>query len=129
MKERSLLYFITAVIATILFLVSIIIRSFDWFSTYGEHVMPIMYALFIPVVLLWIGWYFQNNGFLLAASIIVAVLIGQQFVSVGVLNGDPFVPSLYAPMVKTVYVLGLILMFGTSGIGFYSYLKLNLVKK
>lgn len=129
MKERSLLYFITAVIATILFLVSIIIRSFDWFITYGEYVMPIMYALFIPVVLLWIGWYFQNKGFLLAASAIVAVLIGQQFISVGVLNGYIFISSLYAPMVKTIFVLGLILMVATSGLGFYTYLKLNLVKK
>lgn len=128
MKERSLLYFITAVIATILFLVSIIVRTFDWYTTYGEHVMPIVYALFVPVVLLWVGWYFQNKGYLLAASIIVAVLIGQQFESVGVLNGVIFISGLYAPMVKTTFVLGLILMVASSGLGFYTYLKLNQVK-
>ena len=100
MKERSILYFITAVTATILFLVSIIVRSFDWYTTYGQYVMPVMYALFFPVVLLWVGWYFQNKGYLLAASVIVAVLIGQQFESVGVLNGVIFVSGLYAPMVK-----------------------------
>ena len=129
MKERSILYFITAVTATILFLVSIIVRSFDWYTTYGQYVMPVMYALFFPVVLLWVGWYFQNKGYLLAASVIVAVLIGQQFESVGVLNGVIFVSGLYAPMVKTTFVLGLILMLATSGIGFYSYLKLNQVNK
>jgi len=129
MKERSILYFITAVTATILFLVSIIVRSFDWYTTYGQYVMPVMYALFFPVVLLWVGWYFQNKGYLLAASVIVAVLIGQQFESVGVLNGVIFVSGLYAPMVKTTFVLGLILMIATSGIGFYSYLKLNQVNK
>jgi hypothetical protein len=91
--------------------------------------MPVMYALFFPVVLLWVGWYFQNKGYLLAASVIVAVLIGQQFESVGVLNGVIFVSGLYAPMVKTTFVLGLILMIATSGIGFYSYLKLNQVNK
>jgi hypothetical protein len=128
MKERSLLYFITAVIATTLFLVSIIVQSFDWYTTYGKFVMPSMYALFIPVVLLWVGWYFQNKGFLLASSVIVAVLIGQQFESVGVLNGAIFVSGLYAPMVKTTFVLGLILTFASSGLGFYTYLKLNQVK-
>ncbi len=129
MKERSLLYFITAVIASILFLVSIIIRSFDWFSTYGYAVMPTMYALFIPVVLLWVGWYFQNKGFLLSASIFVAVLLGLQFNTVGVINGDIFVLSTYAPMVKTSFVLGIILMLATSGIGFYVYLRMHLIKQ
>jgi len=116
------------VIATILFLVSIIIRSFEWFGTYGEHVMPVMYALFIPAVLLWVGWFYQNKGFLLAASVMIAVLIGQQF-GFGILNGDLFITARFAPMVKTVYVLGFILMFSTAGIGFYTYLKLNQVKK
>jgi len=129
MKERSLLYFITAVIATILFLVSIIVRSFEWYTTYGEYVMPIMYALFVPVVLLWVGWYFQNKGYLLATSVIVAILIGQQFEFVGVLNGGIFISGLYAPMVKTTFVLGLILMFASSGLGFYTYLKLSQVNE
>ncbi len=125
MKERSLLYFITAVIASVLFLVSILVRMLDWFSTYGYLVMPTMYELFIPVVLLWIGWYFQNKGFLLSAVIIVSVLAGAQFDYVGVLNGQIFVLVAFAPAVKTAYVLGLVLSFATAGIGFYSYYKLN----
>ncbi len=129
MKERSLLYFITAVIASVLFLVSIVVRSFDWFSTYGYAVMPTMYALFIPVVILWVGWFFQNKGFLLSGAIIVAVLLGLQFDTVGILNGNLFVLGMYAPMVKTSYVLGIILMLGTSGIGFYTYLRMSLPKQ
>lgn len=128
MKERSLLYFITAVIASVLFLVSIIVRSFDWFSTYGYAVMPTMYALFIPVVILWVGWYFQNKGFLLSGSIIVAVLLGLQFNTAGILNGTIFVLGMYAPMVKTSFVLGVILMLATSGIGFFTYLRMNVSK-
>jgi len=129
MKERSLLYFITAVIASVLFLVSIVVRSFDWFSTYGYAVMPTMYALFIPVVILWVGWFFQNKGFLLSGSIVVAVLLGLQFNTVGILNGNIFVLGMYAPMVKTSFVLGIILMLATSGIGFYTYMKLSLPKQ
>ncbi|MCF7930400.1 MAG: hypothetical protein K9L02_02695 [Acholeplasmataceae bacterium] len=129
MKERSLLYFITAVIASVLFLVSIVVRSFDWFSTYGYAVMPTMYALFIPVVILWVGWFFQNKGFLLSGSIVVAVLLGLQFNTAGILNGNIFVLGMYAPMVKTSFVLGVILMLATSGIGFYTYLKLSLPKQ
>ena len=129
MKERSLLYFITAVIASVLFLVSIVVRSFDWFSTYGYAVMPTMFALLIPVVLLWVGWFYQNKGFLLSGSIFVAVLLGFQFDTVGILNGNIFVLGMYAPMVKTSFVLGVILMLATSGIGFYTYLKLSLPKQ
>ncbi|MBU1093294.1 MAG: hypothetical protein KKH01_02400 [Firmicutes bacterium] len=129
MKERSLLYFITAVTASVLFLVSIIIRSLDWFGSYGYAVMPTMYELFIPVVLLWVGWYFQNKGFLLSASVLVAVLFGQHFNYTGVLNGDIFILSTYAPMVKTVYVLGFILLLSVTGIGFYSYLKMHISKQ
>ncbi|MBU1141372.1 MAG: hypothetical protein KKG64_02490 [Firmicutes bacterium] len=128
MKERSLLYFITAVVASVLFLVSILIRTQDWFTTYGYLVMPTMYELFIPLVLLWVGWYFQNKGFLLSAAIIVSVLLGMHFDHVGVLNGQIFVLVLYAPAVKTSFVLGFILLLATSGLGFFTYLKLHLAK-
>ncbi len=125
MKERSLLYFITAVIASVLFLISIIIRTQPWFSTYGYLVMPTFYELFIPVVLLWVGWYFQNKGFLLSAAIIVSVLLGMHFDHVGVLNNQIFVLLTYAPAVKTSFVLGLVLLLATSGLGYFTYFKIN----
>lgn len=125
MKERNLLYFITAVIASVLFLVSILVTTLDWFSTYGEFATPTMYALIIPVVLFWVGWYYQNKGFLLSATIIVSVLTGIHFDNLGVLNGQIFVLASFAPAVKTSFVLSLTLMLAIDGFGYLSYYKLN----
>jgi hypothetical protein len=129
MKERSLLYFITAVIASVLFLGSILITSQRWFTSYGLLAMPRWYMLFIPVVLLWVGWFTESKGFLLASSILVSLVLSMQLDYSGILNGIIFVPSLYAPMVKTVFVLGFMLMLGTSGLGFFTFWKLHQVKK
>lgn len=129
MKERSLLYFITAVTASILFLVSILVRTFVWFPTYGYAIMPTMYSLFIPAALLWVGWYFQNKGLLLSGATIVAVLLGLQFEWAGIVNGGIPLLNSYAPVVKTSFVLGIILMLGTSVLGFFTYVKLQLPKK
>ncbi|MCR3906314.1 MAG: hypothetical protein NUK62_04745 [Tenericutes bacterium] len=129
MKERSLLYFITAVVASVLFLVALLIRTQGWFNTYGVLVMPSLHKLLIPVVLLWIGWYFENKGFLLSASIILTVLFGLHLDQWGVLNGDIFIVSQYAPAVRTAFVLGFILLLGGSGLGYYSYLTLSFEKK
>jgi len=130
MKERSLLYFITAVVSSVLFLVALLIRTQPWFIMYGSHALPSLYTLFIPVVLLWIGWYFQNKGFLLSASIFLSVILTMFWdKSAGVLNGDIHVISAYAPGVKTAFVLGSMLMIGTFALGFYTYMKSELEKE
>lgn len=125
MKERSLLYFITAVIASVLFLVSILVRTQPWFINYGYLAMPSIYKLFIPVVLLWVGWYYQNKGLLLSATIIVSVLLGGFFDHVGVLTNDIFVLISFAPAVKTSFVLGMVLQLAIVGLGYFTYFKVN----
>ena len=129
MKERSLLYFITAVVTTVLFLVSILITTQRWFDTYGVMAMPSWYMFLIPVILLWVGWFFEVKGYLLAASILLSILLGGQFDYTGLVNGSQFVPSLYAPMVRTVYVLGLMLLIGSTGLGYFTYHQLHQIKK
>lgn len=128
MKERSLLYFITAVVASVLFLVALLIRTQGWFDAYGMLVMPSLYKLFIPVVLLWVGWYFENKGFLLSSAVLFTVLFGVHLDDWGVLTGDTFIVSQYAPAVKTTFVLTFILLLGSLGLGYYTYLKLSIDK-
>jgi hypothetical protein len=129
MKERSLLYFITAVVSSVLFLVALLTRTQPWFIMYGSHAMPSLHTLFIPVVLLWVGWYFQSKGFLLSASIFLTVILTIFWDnSAGILNGDIHVISSYAPGVRTAFVLGSMLMIGTFATGFYTYLMGELKK-
>ena len=125
MKERSLLYFITALTVTILLIISLVIRAMDWFPTYGSFAMPAFYYFLIPTALLWVGWYFNKKDFLLAASIILAVAFSLHLDNAGVLNGSIRVISAYRPMVKTVFVLSLVLITACSGLGFYSYFRLE----
>ncbi|MDO9630161.1 MAG: hypothetical protein Q7I99_09710, partial [Acholeplasmataceae bacterium] len=92
--------------------------------------LPSIYTLFIPVVLLWVGWYFQNKGFLLSASIFLSVVLTMFWdKSAGVLNGDIHVISAYAPGVKTVFVLGSMLIIGTFVMGYFIYIKSDLDKE
>ena len=125
MKERSLLYFITALTVTILLIISLVIRTMDWFPTYGSFAMPGFYYFLIPTALLWVGWYFNQNAFLLAASIILAIAFSLHLDNVGVLDGSIRVISSQRPMVKTVFVLSLVLITASSGLGFYSYFRLE----
>lgn len=125
MKERSLLYFITAVVATILFIVAVIVRFLDWFPNYGLYVLPAIHKLLIPVVLLWIGWYFENKGFLLASSILISVLFMFQLDYAGILNGRIYVISSLAPIVRTTFVLGFMLSLGSIALGFYTWFILH----
>ena len=126
MKERSLLYFLTAVIASVLFLVAIITRFFPWFNNFGILVIPTLHKLIFPLILLWVGWYFENKGFLISATIISTILLMFHMDNAGLLNGDIFIPSAYAPLVKTTYVLGFILMLASVVLGFFTYLKSKL---
>lgn len=131
MKERNLFYFVTAVIASVLFLISLLIRLFPWFSSYGDIALPATYKLFIPVALLWVGWFFESKGFLLAALAIFAVSFGLQLDQFSVLsdNGGIYVPTQYRPEVRTAYVLGFVLFLASIGFGFYTYLTLELESK
>ncbi|MDY0075484.1 MAG: hypothetical protein WC992_06490 [Acholeplasmataceae bacterium] len=127
MKERNLLYFITALTVSILLILSLVIRAFNWFRAYGTFAMPPFYYFLIPAILLWVGWFFESKGFLLATMILVAMLFGIHLESAGVLNGNIHVISSQAPMVRTVFMLTLILLSGCAGLGFYTYFKLEKV--
>ncbi|MFU8792986.1 MAG: hypothetical protein ACNA7K_03085 [Acholeplasmataceae bacterium] len=125
MKERNLFYFITAVVLSTLFILSLFVRIQVWFPTYGNQVIPSLNKLIIPLFLIWIGWVFESKGFLLATAIATTVLFGFHLDTFSILNGDPFVPSFYAPLVRTSYVLGALLLAGTSGLGYYTYLTIE----
>jgi hypothetical protein len=130
MKERNLLYFITALVASILLLVSILVRTQAWFNinNYGVLAVPTIHYLLIPVILLWIGWYFENKGFLLSAAIILSVVFALHLDHSGLLNNVPYIVSRYAPAVKTSYVLSLILTLGSVGLAFFTYIKEEIKK-
>ena len=129
MKERNILYFISAVVASVLFIVALIPRFFPWFYLYGDFVVPPLYALFIPLAILWLSWFFENRGFFLSAAVIHVVVIIMHLGNVGLLNGDIYVVSAYAPMVRTIYTLTFILLAGIIVFGFYTYLKEDLKPK
>ena len=125
MKERNLLYFTTAIVVSILFLVSIIFRFSNWHTQYG-YVIPSIHKVIIPFALIWIGWYFKNNGFVLASVIILTVLFGEHLGNAGVLddsNIDFFVLLTYKPIVRTVYVVSFLLYVSCIGLGYFSYFK------
>ncbi|PKK93817.1 MAG: hypothetical protein CVV61_02690 [Tenericutes bacterium HGW-Tenericutes-6] len=123
MKERNLLYFITAVTATLFLIIQIIIRFMPWFNLYGIVALLPLHHSIIPVIVLWLAWYFEEKGLLLTSTAIFTVLLGLHMNNSGILSGTPYVISQYAPMVRTVYVLGFLVLLGTVGIGYYSYLK------
>ena len=125
MKERNLLYFITALTVTILLILSLVIRATPWFRAYGTFAMPPFYYFLIPTIILWLGWFFEQKNFLLAATILLAVFFGIHLDSSGVLNGGIHVISSQAPIVRTVYVLTLMLITGAAGLGFFTYYTLE----
>lgn len=121
MKERSLLYFLTAVILSTLLLISVLVRLFDWYPRYGNIVTPSFWLYLIPLLLIWIGWFFGSKGLLLASSILMTSLLIGHAGNIGILSGTPYVLSMYAPMVKTIYVVSLMLLIAIIGLGFYTY--------
>lgn len=123
MKERNLLYFITAVTATLFLIIQLIIRLMPWFNMYGVVALLPLHHAIIPVIVLWLAWYFEDKGLLLASTVVFTVLLGLHMNNSGILNGNPYVISQYAPMVRTVYVLGFLVLLGTVGLGYFSYLK------
>jgi hypothetical protein len=122
MKERSLLYFLTAVILSTLLLVSIVIKLMAWYPRYGEIVAPSLWLYIIPLVLVWVGWYFESKGFLLSTSILTVFIFILHANNIGLLSGNPYILSMYAPIVKSVYVVTLVLLASALSLGFYTYL-------
>ena len=130
MKERNLLYFTTATVVSILFLVSIILRFNDWHSLHA-YVIPTFHKMIIPIALIWLAWYFKNNGFFLASLIILVILFGNHLSHAGVLddgNTDYFVLMTYKPVVRTAYVISALLYTAAIGLGFFSYFKETEIK-
>ncbi|MFA6800926.1 MAG: hypothetical protein WCR19_02315 [Acholeplasmataceae bacterium] len=123
MKERNLLVFITALVASILLVISICLKFFIWYDVndYGLYAsIPTTFYL-IPVVILWLGWYLDDIKSVVIASAIMTINLYFHLEHVGVLNGNPLLVTSYAPMIKTVYVLNLVLMVATIISGFVSY--------
>jgi len=126
MKERDLLYFVTALITSVLFLASIFIRTQSWFNLYGVYTIPTLHKILFPLVIVWVGWYFESKGLLLSSVILVAVLLMFQLDHYNILtNIDPYVTSHLAPIVKTLYVLGIMLMTTITSLGLFTYFKLE----
>jgi hypothetical protein len=126
MKERDLLYFVTALITSVLFLVSLLVRTQSWFNNYGVYTMPVMVKVLIPLIIIWVGWFFESKGLLLSSVILVTVLLMFQLDHYNILtNRAPFVSSSLAPVVKTLYVLGIMLMTSIAGLGLFTYFKLE----
>lgn len=127
MKERNNTYFITAIVASILFVMAIVIRFFAFYSfnayEYADLVLPDYYYYIIPLALLWFAWYFEEELFDLLGTIMFAVFFMIHLENIGVLVGTPWIISSYAPMVKTVYMLGFLLFIGIIVAGFFDPLK------
>lgn len=123
MKERNLLVFITAVVASILLLMSIFVRFFNWFdvNNYGSYASLSTYFYILPVALLWLGWFIDDIKSVFAASLLMVVNLYFHLENISVLSGDPVLVSSYAPAIKTTYVLTLILIVVTAAIGFVTY--------
>lgn len=123
MKERSLLYFTAALITSLIFILTIILYFSKWQEDYG-YVLPSIHQLAIPLVLIWLAWFFRADGFALAAGVLVAVILGNQLIYLQVLNNQSivyYVPRLYAPMVRTSYLMLTLLLIGSMGFSFFGY--------
>jgi hypothetical protein len=128
MKERNLLYFLLAIIVSTMFIVSIIVRLLNWYHMYGTIVTPRIHVLIIPLLIIWVGWYFENKGLLLSSSILLSVILFMHMGNSGLLSGNPYVISSLTPIVKTIYVVSFMMISASIGLGFYTYLSLDLKK-
>jgi len=127
MKERNLLYFITAVVASILLVLAIAIRFFGFFKfnayQYGDVILLDYYYYIFPVALLWLAWYFEDETLILIGSSFYVVFFALHVENIGLLSGTPYVISRYAPIVKTIYMVGLLLIVAVIGFGFFDPIK------
>lgn len=123
MKERNLLVFIAALVASILLVVSIGLKFFDWFDVndYGLYASIPTTFYIVPVAILWLGWFLDDLKSVVVASVLMTVNLYFHLNHISILNGAPIIVSSYAPAVKTAYVLNLVLMVATIILGFVSY--------
>jgi hypothetical protein len=127
MKERSLLYFISAVVASMLLILSIFANFYNWFDIdYVSLAAPELHKMIIPVALLWLGWFFSHDGLSLASLIIFTVLFGFFLDNFGVLYSPASDHFIYVfvnngALVKTMLVLSVMLFTGLLGFGYYGY--------
>ncbi|QWB95845.1 hypothetical protein KHQ89_08015 [Mycoplasmatota bacterium] len=123
MKDRNLLVFIAALVTSILLLLSVLIRLFDWFdvNNYGHYAAISTHFYILPVIILWLGWFFDDIKSVLVATTLMAVNLYFHLESISVLSGDPILVSSYAPAIKTTYVLNLVLIVAVICFGFVSY--------
>ncbi len=130
MKERNLLYFITAVVSSILLVLAIVIRFFPFFGyndyQYAAIVLPDYYYYIFPVALLWLAWIFDEELFVLIGSGLFIVFFGLHVENIRMLVDVPYIISRFRPLVKTIYMLGLLLMVGTIVTGFFDPIKKRL---
>ncbi|TVP85390.1 MAG: hypothetical protein EA375_04620 [Acholeplasmataceae bacterium] len=133
MKERSLLYFITAVLVSVIFLISLLIRTQLWFNAFASNqadmqAMPQTLKLLLPLMLIWVGWYFNNRHFLLASTILMTVLF-MFHLNHGIIVTDTlFIPIDHAPAIRTTYVISFVLILASVGLGYYSHFLLGCCK-
>lgn len=123
MKERNLLYFVSAVILTVFFLLSLIARTQEWFRFYGNQAIPPYYQLILPLILIWGGWFFDLKRIVDFVVAIVLVMFTFHLVSVVGVIGSTAMPSGYAPMVKTYALMSLIIMIGFVVVALFEDIK------
>jgi hypothetical protein len=127
MKERSLLYFISAVVASMLLILSIFANLYNWMEIdLVSFAAPEFHRLLIPVVLLWLGWYFDHDGLTIASIIIFSVLFGFFLDNFNILfsrlaDNWIFVGISDEALVKTMHILSVMLFTGLLGFGYYGY--------
>lgn len=125
MKERNLMVFITAVTVSILFLIGILIRTQAWYINYADLSYPHFIRLILPVALLWIGWFSHNKGFVLSASVLLAVVWFLHMDCAGYVSGIIFVPTNYTAIVKTSFVFAAMTFGGAVLSGFFAYYTMD----
>lgn len=133
MKDRSLLYFITAVLVSVLFLVSLLIRTQLWFNAFASNqadmqAMPTTFKLLLPLVLVWVGWYFNNKNFLLASTILMTVLFMLHLNHAVIVTDTLWIPIDHAPAIRTTYVVSFVLILASVGLGYYAHFMLGCCK-
>ncbi len=125
MKDRSILYFMTTLVVTILAIISLIVSFAPWAPAYQSDIIPAFYVLLIPSIILWIGWLIEDRGFLLSATTILSLLFITHLEEISILGKDVFLTPQYAPIVRTIYVVTFGLLLASSVLGFITstYLK------
>ncbi|NCU32905.1 MAG: hypothetical protein EOM23_08250 [Candidatus Moranbacteria bacterium] len=117
MKERSILYFMAAIVITLLTIISFFVTFAVWAPAYADDIIPVFYVLLIPVAILWFGWFIEDRGLLLTGTAIVSVLFILHLEEISILSQNVFLTPQYAPIVRTIYVVTFGLLLATMALG------------